>query len=185
VTGVIPSESSTVPPVGRPVIFTLNCDGVKLASAGAEIPIGVAGLFLGTIDDVQDVTTGLLLGPIDSVAVADAVFPSGSETVNAKVELAPKALIVGLNFKPVSCAKDKDWPAFTGVIPSANSTIPSDGSLVTVTVNAEEAKLESTGDAMPIDVAKLFSATVSDELSVSVDMDVTLQLDTIVSFKQR
>jgi len=126
---------------------------------------------LGTIDAVEVVTKGLLLGPIVNEAVADAVLPAGSDTVKAKLELTPKVLIVGLNFKPVSCPTVNDWPKLTGVMPSESSTTPSEGSPVTVTVNAEEAKLESTGDAMPISVARLFSATVSDdELSVSVDM---------------
>jgi uncharacterized UPF0146 family protein len=56
----------------------------------------------------------------------------------------------------------------TGVMPSASSTVPSEGNAVTVTTKADEAKLVSVGAGIAIGVAKLFSATVSDfELAVS------------------
>ena len=109
-----------------------------MASTGAEIPIGVAGLFSGTLNDAQVVTTGVLLGPIVNVAVAEAILPAGSDTVKAKLELTPKLLSVGLNFSPVSCCTDNVSPRVTGVSPSASNIVPSDGSAVTVTVSAED-----------------------------------------------
>jgi hypothetical protein len=65
----------------------------------------------------------------------------------------------GLNLKAVSCCTVNVWPKFTGVTPSASRTVPFDGKVVTVTVRAEEPKSVSTGAAMPIAVAKLFSET--------------------------
>ena len=150
---------------------------MALASVGAGIPIGVAVLFWGTVNDVQFVTKGVLLGPIARVAVADAVVPAGSDTVKAKVELVPKPSSDGLNFSPVSCATVKVSPRVTGVMPSASTTVPSEGSAVTVTTNADEAKLVSVGAAIAIAVAKLFSATVSDvEFAARFDMPTPVEL---------
>jgi hypothetical protein len=131
-----------------------------------------------------------------SVAVADAVFPAGSETVKAKVELSLKPLSAGLNFRPVNWVTLKVSPIVTGVMPSARSTVPSDGSAVTVAVKAEEAKLESIGAAIPIVVARLFSATVSEaELSfrglligalpLLKDRDITSKAASSRSMRQR
>src|SRR5262249_31971497 len=147
----------------------------KLASVGGGIAIDVAALFSGTVSEVEFsvkpagvVTNGVLLGPITRVAVADAVLLAGSDTVKANVELVPKLSSVGLNFRPVSCATVRVSPRATGVMPSASSTVPSEGNAVTVTTKADEAKLVSVGAGIAIGVAKLFSATVSDfELAVS------------------
>jgi hypothetical protein len=147
----------------------------KLASLGGGIAITVAALFSGTVSEVEFsvkpagvVTNGVLLGPITRVAVADAVLLAGSDTVKANVELVPKLSSVGLNFRPVSCATVRVSPRVTGVMPSASSTVPSEGNAVTVTTKADEAKLVSVGAGIAIGVAKLFSATVSDfELAVS------------------
>jgi hypothetical protein len=68
----------------------------------------------------------------------------------------------GLNFNPVSFCIVKVSPAITGVTPSARRIVPLDGSAVAITVKAAEAKPVSTGAAMPIDVAKLFSETESE-----------------------
>jgi hypothetical protein len=68
----------------------------------------------------------------------------------------------GLNLKAVSCCTVNVWPKFTGVTPSASRTVPFDGKVVTVTVRAAEPKSVSTGAAMPIAVAKLFSETNND-----------------------
>jgi len=147
----------------------------KLASLGGGIAIAVAALFSGTVSEVEFsvepagvVTNGVLLGPIARVAVADAVLLAGSDTVKANVELVPKLSSVGLNFRPVSCATVRVSPSMTGVMPSASSTVPSEGNAVTVTTKADEAKLVSVGAGIAIAVAKLFSATVSNfELAVS------------------
>jgi hypothetical protein len=146
-----------------------------LASLGGGIAITVAALFSGTVSEVEFsvkpagvVTNGVLLGPITRVAVADAVLLAGSDTVKANVELVPKLSSVGLNFRPVSCATVRVSPRVTGVMPSASSTVPSEGNAVTVTTKADEAKLVSVGAGIAIAVAKLFSATVSNfELAVS------------------
>ena len=71
-------------------------------------------------------------------------------------------LKLGLNLNPVSCSTVKVSPKLTGVRPSASRTVQSDGRVVTVSVRAAEPKLVSTGAAMPIDVARLFSATESE-----------------------
>jgi hypothetical protein len=150
----------------------------KLASLGGGIAIAVAALFSGTVSEVEFsvkpagvVTNGVLLGPITRVAVADAVVPAGSDTVKANVKLVPKLSSVGLNFSPISCATVKASPRVTGVMPSASSTVPSEGSVVTVTTNADEAKLVSVGAAIAIAVAKLFSSKVSDvEPAIRFDM---------------
>jgi hypothetical protein len=68
----------------------------------------------------------------------------------------------GLNLKAVSCCTVNVCPKFTGVTPSASRTVPFDGKVVTVTVRAAEPKSVSTGAAMPIAVAKLFSETNND-----------------------
>jgi len=120
----------------------------------------VAGVAVGTSGAVD---AGIvLLGPITRVAVADAVVPAGSDTAKAKVELVPKLSSDGMNFSPVSCATVKVSPRVTEVMPSVSTTVPFEGSAVTVTTNADEAKLVSVGEAIAIGVAKLFSATVSD-----------------------
>lgn len=147
----------------------------KLASLGGGIAITVAALFSGTVSEVEFsvkpagvVTNGVLLGPITRVAVADAVLLAGSDTVKANVELVPKLSSVGLNFRPVSCATVRVSPRVTGVMPSASSTVPSEGNAVTVTTKANEAKSASVGAGIAIAVAKLFSATDSDfELAVN------------------
>jgi len=123
------------------------------------------------------VTTGVLLGLITRVAVADALLLAGSDTVKANVELVPKLSSVGLNFSPISCATVKVSPRVTGVMPSASTTIPSEGSAVTATSNADEAKSVSllSGNAMA--VAKLFSATVCDvDLEIRFDMPYSRHL---------
>jgi len=129
----------------------------------------VAGVAVGISGAVD---AGIvLLGPITRVAVADAVVPAGSDTVKAKVELVPKLSSDGMNFSPVSCATVKVSPRVTEVMPSVSTTVPFEGSAVTVTTNADEAKLVSVGEAIAIGVAKLFSATVSDvDLATRSDM---------------
>jgi hypothetical protein len=67
-----------------------------------------------------------------------------------------------LNRSPVSCETVKLSPTVTGVLPFANSTVPSVGSAVTETLNCDKAKLASLGALIPIGVAPLFSPTVSD-----------------------
>jgi hypothetical protein len=134
----------------------------KLASLG-----GVAVAVEFSVKPAGVVTNGVLRGPITRVAVADAVLLAGSDTVKANVELVPKLSSVGLNFRPVSCATVRVSLRVTGVMPSASSTVPSEGNAVTVTTKADEAKLVSVGAGIAIAVAKLFSATVSDfELAV-------------------
>ena len=103
-----------------------------MASTDAEIPIRVAGLFLGTLNDARVVTTGVVLGPTDSVSAAEAVLAALSDTVKTKLELTPKLLSAGLNFSPVSCCTDSVSPRVTGVSPFASTIIPTDGSAVTV-----------------------------------------------------
>jgi hypothetical protein len=135
----------------------------KLASLG-----GVAVAVEFSVKPAGVVTNGVLRGPLTRVAVADAVLLAGSDTVKANVELVPKLSSVGLNFRPVSCATVRVSPSMTGVMPSASSTVPSEGNAVTVTTKADEAKLVSVGAGIAIAVAKLFSATVSNfELAVS------------------
>ena len=153
---------------------------IEVAGAELVLPLRLDPTFVLMLVVVAGVAVGIsgavdadivLLGPITRVAVADAVVPAGSDTVKAKVELVPKLSSDGMNFSPVSCATVNVSPTLTGVMPSASSTVPSEGSPVTVTTNADEAKLVSVGTAMAIAVAKLFSATVNDvELSVRLDM---------------
>jgi hypothetical protein len=138
-TGVTPSASRIVPVDGRAVTVIVGADELGLATTGAEIVIDVAMLWSETESEV-DV----------------AVLPAGSDAVQVTVESA------GLNVSPSSSCTVKVSPRATGVMPSASSTVPSEGSAVTVTTNADEAKLVSVGEAIGIAVAKLFSATVSD-----------------------
>ena len=133
--------------------------------------IGVAGPFAGAVIDVHVVSTGVVVASIVKVAVAEAVLPTGSERVNDSVELCPEALSVGRNRRPVSCVTVRTSPKEIGVTPSDSSTVPSAGKEVIVAVKEEAAKLESVGVAIPIDVAKLFSATLSEVTgSLMVDM---------------
>ena len=155
----------------------IAADGVLLEPiievAGAELvlPLRLDPTFVLMLVVVAGVAVGIsgavdagivLLGPITRVAVADALVPAGSDTVKAKVELVPKLSSDGMNFSPVSCATVKVSPRVTEVMPSVSTTVPFEGSAVTVTTNADEAKLVSVGEAIAIGVAKLFSATVSD-----------------------
>ena len=55
---------------------------------GAKMLIGVAPAFWGTVSCARFATTGALLAPMASVAVAVALLPAGSDTVNANVELS-------------------------------------------------------------------------------------------------
>ena len=67
---------------------------------------------------------------------------------------------VGVKVSTVSCATVRTWFRVTAVPPLP--TVPSDGSPVTFTVNAEAALSGSLGAAMPIAVGGAFSATLSD-----------------------
>ena len=161
--------------VGVPVDAAEAVDvgvGVTVAAGGAEespllgtaVATTGAELFSNTVGVLE---LSVLLGPIARVAVADAVLRAGSDTVKANVELVPELSSVGPNFRPVSCATVRVSPAETGVMPSASSIIPFDGNAVTVTTRADEPKSVSVGATMPIAVAELFSATVSNvELAV-------------------
>ena len=144
-TGVAPSASRIVPVDGRAVTVIVRADELDLATTGAEIAIDVAMLWSETESEV-DV----------------AVLPAGSDAVQVAVESA------GLNVSPSSSCTVKVSPRATGVMPSANSTVPSEGNAVTVTTKADESKLVSIGAGIAISVVKLFLATVSNlELAVS------------------
>jgi hypothetical protein len=136
----------------------------------AGVPFGAAG----SVGEVEfPVTPGVVANdvlpePIARVAVADAVLLTGSDTVNANVELVPELSGVGLKFRPVSCATVSVSPRVTGVIPFASRTVPFEGNAVTVTTKADESKSVSIGAEIAIPIAELFSATVSNlELAVS------------------
>jgi hypothetical protein len=146
--------------------------GVTAGAAGSDEPpllggegaIAVAEVFSDTVGPLK---LSVLIGPIATVAVPDAVLLAGSDTVKANVELVPRLLGVGRNSRPVSCATVSVSPKVTGVMPSESSSIPFEGNAVTVTTKADEPKSVSVGAPMPIAVAALFSATVSNvELAV-------------------
>ena len=138
-------------------------NSVVVEAVGPAVADGVAVEAVGVaVDD------GVSLEAIARVAVADTVLPPGSDTVNAKVEFWSELSGVGLSSSPVSCATVRFSPTLTGVVPSASSTVPFDGSAVTVTLSWEAGKLASLGVGIPIAVAALFSVTVSEvEFSVN------------------
>jgi hypothetical protein len=142
----------------------------------SEPKSGVAGLFLGTLNDAKWSPLACCLGRSQGVAVADAVLLAGLDTVKANVELVPKLSSAGLNFRPVSCATVRVSPRVTAVLPSASSTVPSEGNAITVTSKADEAKSVSVGAGIAIAVAKLFLATVNNlELAVNDIADSTAE----------
>ncbi len=69
---------------------------------------------------------------------------------------------VGVKVRPVSWVTVSASLSVTGVTPSERSTVPSVGRPVTVTARSPAVKAASVGAAMPIEVALLFSATVSE-----------------------
>jgi hypothetical protein len=84
---------------------------------------GVAGLFLGTLNDAKWSPLAYCLDSIISVPVGAAVLQAGS-AVKTKLELAPKVLSVGLNFSPFSCCTDIISPRLTSASPSASNIFP-------------------------------------------------------------
>ena len=173
---------------------TDNVTGAAGAAAAVDVAVGVdAEVPVGAAASAGDaefsarpagvIANGVLLAPIASVAVADAVLLAGSDTEKANTELVPTLSGVGLKFRPVSCATVSVSPRVTAVMPSASRTVPFEGNAVTVTTKADEAKVVSIGAGIAISVAELFSATVSNvEFAVSAMVHSTAEwLATVVA----
>src|SRR5204862_287009 len=90
----------------------------------------------------------------------------------------PALLGAGVNSSPINCATVRLSPMLTGVVPSARSTAPLDGSAVTVTLTWDAGKLASVGVGIPIAIAALSSATARNiEFSLSAAMLLPRPLD--------
>lgn len=91
VTGVTPSERSTLPSVGRPVTVTARSLVSKAASVGVVMSIGVALLFSATVSEV-----GVVEGWPTACAPGTVSVPENSPLVaKVSVKRKPLGIVVG------------------------------------------------------------------------------------------